>query len=158
MNLKTVHPSVPRMWLEFLGSQPPSRELDLPFSSWHFCDNEHDADECAELTKNGRKCATAPSLWALHHTGEQLPRVGDLHVITNWAGIAQCVIQITSVEIVPLDAINESHALAEGEGDCSLAWWRKVHWDYYHRELEGTGYVPQLTMPIVFQRFKCVFR
>lgn len=158
MNLRTVHPSVTRMWRQFAGCQTSPSEFDRPYSSWHFCDNEHDADECARLAATGQKRATAPSLWGLQHAGEQFPNVGDLHVITNWAGIAQCVIQITDVEIVPLNAINESHARAEGEGDCSLAWWYKAHWDYYHRELAGSSYRPEPDMPIVFQRFECVFR
>lgn len=141
-----------------MGCQTEPGELDRPYSSWHFCDNERDADECAELAANGHKRATAPSLWGLLHAGEPLPRVGDLHVITNWAGVARCIIRITDFEILPLNLIDESHARAEGEGDGSLAWWRKAHWDYYQRELEGSGYQPQADMPIVFQRFECVFR
>lgn len=145
------------MWDAFLADAVPPHHLGQAVSSWHFCDNPHDADECARLVASGRKRATAPSLWSFDSQGEPLPRAGDLHVVTNWAGVAQCIIRVTGVEIVPFHAITQEHAQAEGEGDGSLAWWREAHWAYYHRELHGTAFQPRPDMPIVFERFECVF-
>ncbi|MFC0253466.1 ASCH domain-containing protein [Massilia consociata] len=146
------------MWREFRTSRIAGGRPDRPISSWHFCDNKQDADECARLVVSGRKRATAPSLWSFERDGEALPQPGDLHVITDWEGIAQCIIRITGVEIIPLDRITEEHARREGEGDGSLAWWHRAHWAYYHRELLNSAYEPQPDMPIVFQRFECVYR
>lgn len=152
-----MHPTVDAMWHPFLAhAGVPERDAPA-ISYWHFCDNEHDADECARLVLSGRKRATAPSLWSFEASNEPLPHVGDLHVITDWAGVAQCIIRISRVELVPLDGITQEHAAAEGEGDGSLAWWRTAHWAYYHRELEGSGHVPKQDMPIVFQWFECVY-
>ena len=152
-----MHPSVAIMWREYMALRALEGEEEPAFSHWHFCDNERDADECARLVVSGAKRATAPSLWSIESQGEPIPRAGDLHVVTNWAGQAQCIIRITVVEVVPLDRISEEHARAEGEGDGSLAWWHDAHWSYYHRELEGSGYAPQPDMPIVFQWFDCVY-
>ena len=82
---------------------------------------------------------------------------GDLHVVTNWAGEAQCVIRTTEVKVMPFDAVTDEHAAAEGEGDLTLEWWRRIHWAYYERELQGTGYVPRLHMPIVCESFECLY-
>ncbi|MFP7723652.1 ASCH domain-containing protein [Lysobacter sp. A3-1-A15] len=144
------------MWREFQALAPSTAGPEPAISSWHFCDNPHDADECARLTLAGRKRATAPSRWSFEHAGEPLPRVGDLHVVTNWAGEAQCIIRITAVEIVPFDGVTADHARAEGEGDGTLAWWREAHWAYYQRELAGSGHPPRPDMPIVFEWFECV--
>lgn len=152
-----MHPSVRIMWQEFLALQEPPSEEAPACSHWHFCDNQPDADECARLVVRGEKRASSPSLWSFESRQEPLPQAGDLHVITNWAGEAQCVIRITGVEVVAFDEITEEHARAEGEGDGSLAWWRSVHWPYYRRELEGSGYSPAPNMPIVFERFECVY-
>lgn len=152
-----MHPSVATMWLKFIGSGVLPKDHEQAISSWHFCDNQQDADECARLVVSGRKRATAPSLWELKHRREPLPRVGDLHVITDWNGNAQCIIRVTGVEVVPLHGITEQHARAEGEGDGSLAWWHKAHWTYYQREPEGSRFQPQPDMPIIFQRFECVY-
>lgn len=152
-----MHPSVETMWQEGMARGVLPGAPDQEISAWHFCDNQADANECARLVLSGQKRATAPSLWSFESRGEPLPRVGDLHVITDWAGEAQCIIRITGVELVPLDRITEEHARAEGEGDGTLAWWHDAHWAYYHRELEGSGHQPRPDMPIVFERFECVY-
>ena len=130
----------------------------IELSSWHFCDNENDANECADLVMNGIKVATSPSLWWYQASNEPLPRVGDLNIVTNWVGEAQCIIETTNVSRIPFNEITEEYAELEGEGDKSLAHWKRVHWDYYHRELQGSTYTPSETMPIVCETFKVVFK
>lgn len=152
-----MHESVLRMWYAYLARLGHAPEtLTPPRSFWHFCDNEQDADACAELVLRGKKTATAPSVWGLEARNEPLPEVGDLHVVTNWAGEAVCVIRTTSVEVVSFREVGPEHAAAEGEGDGSLAFWRRVHWDYYQRELEGTPFVAHEEMPVVCERFEVV--
>lgn len=143
------------MWADYLA-QHPQGPIDVP-PAWHFCSSEADANECARLVLAGKKRATSPSLWSFESTNEVLPQVGDLNIVTDWGGKAVCIIRTIKVQILPLNEITESHAKIEGEGDCSLAWWHKEHWDYYHRELQGTGRAPRPDMPIVFQEFECVF-
>lgn len=153
-----MHSSVEGMWRSYhlLMGHALEEPLAAP-SSWHFCDNEQDANTCAALVLQGQKRATSPSLWYFESRGEPLPKAGDLHVITNWIGEAQCIIRTTHVEIVPLNEISEAHAAAEGEGDSTLEWWHRVHWEYYHRELEGTGFRPRQDMPIVCEYFERVY-
>ena len=153
-----MHPSVTEMWAAFLSTRPDDAALAArPISAWHFCDTPEDADLCAALVRDGRKCATSPSAWGFTARGEPLPQVGDFHVVTDWSGVAQCVIQTTAVEIVPFDRVTSAHAAAEGEGDGSLDHWRRTHRAYYERELAGTGFAPRDDMPIVRERFTVVY-
>lgn len=154
---KEQHPSVRRLWAAYCASVDEGAAADTPPEAWHFCDNAAEADECAALAKAGLKRATAPSLWWFEHTGTLLPQPGDLYVVTDWAGEGQCVIQTTRVEVVPFDEVSAAHACREGEGDRTLAHWRRVHWAYYHRELEGIGRAPQEDMLIVCEQFECVY-
>ncbi len=131
----------------------PAKEL----SSWHFCDNEIDANECASLVLNNIKTATSPSLWWHQAHAEPIPQVGDLNIVTNWQGEAQCIIETTHVSVVAFDQISAEYAALEGEGDKSLAYWQRVHWQYYHRELAGTDFSPREDMPIICMMFKVVF-
>ena len=150
--------SVHAMWhayLETLGDAPAATSRVL--SSWHFCDHEADANECVTLVLRGIKRATSPSLWWFDHTATPLPQVGDLHVVTNWDGEAQCVIRTERVGIVPFNEVSSDYALIEGEGDGSLEYWRRVHWEYYLRELDGSPYVPSGDMPIVCEQFTVVY-
>ena len=45
----------------------------------------------------------------------------------------------------------------EGEGDGSLAYWRKVHWEFFTRELSPFGRTPEKSMPVVCERFNVVY-
>src|SRR5688572_14083204 len=140
-----MHPSVQQLWADYLTSTGKPG-LPLP-AAWHFCDNEVDANACAALVLAGMKRATAPSLWFFTSRGLPPPSVGDLDIVTNWNGIAQCIIQTTAVRIVRFADVTGDHARLEGEGDGSLEFWRAANWAYYERELKGTGYAPAEDMP-----------
>lgn len=154
-----MHDSVKRMYQDFLAaeSQVTQVSTEMNVSAWHFCDNESDADMCAQLVLLGKKQATAPSVWELQDAGMKMPEVGDVHVVTNWAGVAQCMIRTTSVEVLPFKDITPEHAALEGEGDGSLDYWRRVHRAYYQRVLEGSGRSVSDGMPVVFERFEVVY-
>nr|WP_313884869.1 ASCH domain-containing protein [uncultured Allomuricauda sp.] len=45
----------------------------------------------------------------------------------------------------------------EGEGDKSLAYWKKVHWAYYTRELATFHRQPRESMIVVFEQFEKLY-
>ena len=153
-----MHPSVKKMSGEY-RTMLEKNELKAgrTIPAWHFCDNQTDADECAELVLSGKKRASAPSLWELALNNEKIPEVGDINLVTNWEGIAQCIIRTVAVDIVPFNRVTPKHAALEGEGDGTLTYWRKVHQKYYERILEGSEYEFQKDMPVVCEQFKVVF-
>lgn len=149
------HPSVRKICADYFDRiNQPVRYLD----SWHFCDNEKDANECLSLVLAGIKKATTPSLWWYQANELALPQVGDLNVVTDWNGVASCLIKTVSVKVVPFNNIDAAYALLEGEGDRSLEYWQRVHWDYYHRELADTDYTPDKKMPLVCEEFEVVHK
>ena len=152
------HPSVVEMWWQYLRAleQDPDHSNER-YSAWYFADNEKDADELAALVMDGRKRATAASVWEIEARGEPMPRAGDLSVVTNWAGEARCIIRTTRVAIVPYEEVSAEFAAIEGEGDGSLEYWRSVHWPYYERVLGAFGRAPERRMPIACEQFEVVF-
>lgn len=153
----TEDPTVEALWAAFLAARPDLVSLAATYSSWHFCDNQADADELVALVCAGVKRATAGALWSYELEGEPLPRVGDFSVITDWVGEARCVIQTTSVEVVPFAAVSSEFAAIEGEGDASLAYWRQAHEAAFTRELAGHGLELSEEMPVVCECFEVVF-
>jgi len=144
-------------WRSFLKSMPKGSELPTVYQSWHFCDNEKDANELAELVLAGTKTATCSLVWGYEAENENLPEVGDFSVITNWEGTPQCIIETIEVRIKPFNEVDDSLAFDEGEGDRSLAYWRNVHWDCFTRECSTIGRKPTKTMPLLCERFQLVF-
>ncbi|MCV2886332.1 ASCH domain-containing protein [Aestuariibacter sp. AA17] len=148
-----MHPTINQLCQAYFNA---SQQAPFSIPYWHFCDNQADADDCARLVVEGVKRATSPSLWWHEAHNEPIAKAGDLHVVTNWQGEAQCIIQTTRVAIVPFNQITAEYAALEGEGDKSLAYWKQVHWAYYQRELAETGFTPTLEMPIVCTEFNVV--
>ena len=81
--------------------------------------------------------------------GELLPNLGEISIITNWTGKPICIIKTVDVKIVPFLEVTREHAFREGEGDRSLTYWRKVHWEVFSRECTKIGKKPQKDMPLV---------
>lgn len=145
------------LWGDYLDKHLEHAFVDTP-QVVHFCNNAQDANECAELVKKGIKRATSLSLLGIQYRKEALPKIGDFIVVTDWEGKAQCIVRTTKVTLKPFFAINTEYAQREGEGDKSLAYWKKVHWEYYTKELEPFGRVPRESMIVVCQEFEMVFR
>jgi len=153
-----MHPSVNTLWRAYLQSIGETvATTDKTFAAWSFGDTDELADDLLGLVLDGTKRATTPSVWELEARGEPMPQPGDLHVITDSAGVAQCVLQTVRVTVTPFNKVDAAHARIEGEGDGSLACWRRTHWAYYERVLAGTDYTPQPDMPVVCEQFEVVF-
>ncbi|MEZ5246092.1 MAG: ASCH domain-containing protein [Acidimicrobiales bacterium] len=148
---------VARFWAEFLTQTGRPDHTPL-YDSFHFDDNETDADELAELVLSGTKGATASLKWEYEGDATRAPMPGDLSIVTNWAGSPLCVIETTEVEITAFDEVTEEFAAAEGEGDRSLRHWRAVHERCFGRVCERLGREPSAEMEVVCERFRVVFR
>ena len=150
--------SIKQMWGNYLLSIGESPDTtDKNYSAWHFDNNERDANELAELVLEGTKRATA-SLYDSYKNGEEIPKVGDLSIITNWSGIAKCIIMSTSIEVVPYKDVDEEFAATEGEGDKSLEYWKKVHRKFFTEELTEIGGEFSEEIPVVCEKFEVVFK
>ncbi|CEO40951.1 ASCH domain-containing protein [Photobacterium kishitanii] len=127
------------------------------FSSGYFCADEHNANLCAELILIGQKVATC-SLNVWYESGEeQMPAIGHLQVVVDWNGKPICIIETDSVEMCKYSDVTAEFAYAEGEGDRSLEWWQKTHWDYFAKECEELSIRPNESMMLVLERFHVVY-
>lgn len=145
-------------WQAYLDSLPSN--ADKPQSmpdAWHFCNDEESANHLAKLTLSSTKRATAGALWSYEDEGEAIPQPGDLSIIINWQQEPVCIIESTQVDITPFSEVSEEFARVEGEGDRSLAYWKKVHWEFFSEEMETLGRKAVETMPVVCERFRVIY-
>ena len=126
------------------------------YEAFAFGDSDALADALAQLVLAGRKRATAGLLWAFEAEGKRLPRAGDLSIVTSWGGQPLCVIETLQVDVLPFDQVDAEFAATEGEGDGSLAYWRRAHAEYFARECARLRRTPSDTMPVVCERFALV--
>jgi uncharacterized protein YhfF len=62
-----------------------------------------------------------------------------------------CAVKLTEVKQVPFDLVTEEHAFAEGEGDRTLASWRKEQQRFFE---EYDMFAPD--MPLLLMKFTLV--
>ena len=72
-------------------------------------------------------------------------------------GEAVCITRTTKVSITPFEEVSSLHAYKEGEGDKSLRYWRKVHKEFFIKEMKGSGKEFNHTMNVVCEEFEVVF-
>lgn len=120
---------------------------------WHFEITEGAANYLLGLVLEGKKRATASSLWAYEIEGEEIPKAGQKSVITYWDGTPGCVIQTTNVRILPYRDITFEIAVLEGEDD-TLESWQKNHIEFFTEEGKEIGYEFNEDMPVIFEEFE----
>lgn len=140
------------MWHAFCTADPTL--ANAPHEAWAFgCE----PDLLAKLVLHGQKTATTSSypLYALEN--EPLPQVGEYNIILDGNDEAVCITKTTKVYRTLFKNVSARHAYLEGEGDRSLAYWRKVHQDFFTAELAEVklDFTPELE--VVCEEFEVVF-
>jgi uncharacterized protein YhfF len=114
--------------------------------TFSFGDNPQLADELADLVLAGRKTATC---WAASQG--LLTEVGKRMVVLDGAGRPRAVIETVELVQTGFAEVDASFAHDEGEGDRTLAHWRRAHERYFSRLGQFTP-----DMPLWCERFRVV--
>ncbi|SDH78234.1 Uncharacterized protein YhfF [Bradyrhizobium sp. Rc2d] len=104
----------------------PERYRNL--RTFAFGDSPALADELIELVIKGIKTATCST--------EDEPNTstpGERWVVLDGRGEARCVIESIDVTYRRFNEVDAAFAYDEGEGDRSLAYWRRAHQAYFGR-------------------------
>ena len=128
----------------------------LPFEVFYFSDNVESADYLANSTLAGFKAGTASLYWDIEFGNSELPKVGDLSMVTFANGEPACVIETLSIEIVPFEEVNEEFAALEDAVNPSLNDWREFHWREFSERGKSLGKTPNASMPVVCEKFKVI--
>ena len=124
--------------------------------AWAFGATPEQADELLELVLAGTKTATASALWDYEAEGEDLPTEGTLGIVTDGEGRPRALVVTSRVRTVPFDEVDAEHATAEGEGDRSLEFWRRVHEDFFTQHAShDRGFATD--MPVVLEELRVLY-
>jgi uncharacterized protein YhfF len=110
--------------------------------------------ELLDLIKSGRKRAGTGLLWAYEHDHEPIATTGDIEIVVDHHNQPALITRIVSSEVVAFHEVGAEYAAIEGEGDGSLEYWRKGHWNFFSRECRRIGREPIETMPVVCNVFE----
>jgi uncharacterized protein YhfF len=116
-------------------------DLDTP-NAWACGGTADQADELLGLVLSGTKTATSSLLWSYEAEDEPLPAVGEVSIVCDGQGRPRALLRLTDVTVTDLDDVSERHAFAEGEGDRTLAYWRRAHEDFFRSHLPAGANSP----------------
>lgn len=154
---QAIPPHLLPFWNAFAEAAGGADEARF-YEAFCFGDSEALANELATLVLQGIKRATTGSVWSFEAEGKQLPKPGDLSIVTTWSGEPQCVIETLAVEIVPFNQVTAEFAAVEGEGDGSLSYWQRGHRLYFTRECARAGREFTEDMRVACERFQVLYR
>ncbi len=141
------------IWDRYRRGNPRAESYD----AWMFCGGGEAANELADLVTKGVKTATASVYQIYQIENAPIPSVGDLNIILRADGVAVCIIRITEVVVSRFCDVTAEHAYNEGEGDRSLEQWKRVHKEFFTKELEEHGLLFDETVPVVCETFAVEF-
>lgn len=139
------------MWEEF----QQATGIKAEYEAWQFGGDNPNA--LAKLVLEGVKQGTSSAYVMYQYEQADLPSVNDYSVILNQQNEAVCIIKNTKVSALKYKDISEYHAFKEGEGDKTLAYWRKVHLPFFKQELAKIGVNFDEEMLVVYEEFEKVF-
>ncbi len=114
-------------------------------------------DELLELTLKGIKTATCS--WYESHLVENvpIPQKGERSYIMDSKDNPRCIIELTSVEVMPFLDVSEEFAYLEGEGDRSYEYWRAAHEKFFSEYGKTIGLEwDSKTAKVVCEKFRVV--
>lgn len=151
-----MNAAVRKYWDEFCKDHP-SVDASTPFQTWHFGIGREDAAELVTFVLAGRKIATAALPCEFEAKPEYAPIIGGYSVVTDFDGDPKCVIRTTEIRVIPFNEVDADFAFDEGEGDQSVEFWRRVHWDYFTRRCADLGTEMTAEMPVICERFELLY-
>ena len=148
--------NIESFWNRFLISTKLPKTTTY-LESFYFDTSKESADHLCDLVLKGIKKATASSLYHYEATGEEMPKVGDYSIVTNFDGEPFAVIKTTKITIIPYKDLTFDIVKREGE-DESLESWQEKHTKFYEFDAKQSGYIFDENMPVVFEDFEVVYQ
>ncbi len=154
MNLK---PTELAFWQRYVDSAGGKEEFEDAFVSSGYAGNPQITDELLALYLSGKKTAGSSLVEDFLSAGDPLPQVGSFWIYLNGKGEPSCILKTEKIVIHKFKDVPASIAAAEGEGDLSIGYWRKVHTELYTPFLKAWGISDLNDATVITEFFKIVF-
>jgi len=145
-------------WKKYLNTLPENERPMHPRVEASPAGNKEITDELLKLYLDGKKYAGSSIVEDFLSAGDPLPQVGNYWIFLNSKDEPRCILRTERVvqnkfKDVPLDIV-----IAEGEGDLSLEYWKKVHKELYLPFLMSWGVREMDEATVITEFFKIVYR
>lgn len=125
--MKHLKPQERSYWSSYLETLPDDKKPMNAFVTAGHAGTPQITDELLALYLAGKKTAGSSVLEDYIAAGDQPPAVGNFWIFLNSSNQPSCILRTEKVVTHAFKDVPSDIAVAEGEGDLSLDYWRKVH-------------------------------
>lgn len=145
-------------WERYLGTLSQEDRPNNPIVEANFAGSKEITDDLLELYLCGRKTAGSSIVEDYESSGDSLPKVGNYWIYLNSKDEPSCILRTEKVVQNNFNDVPLEIAVAEGEGDLSLEYWRRVHKEIYSPHLSDWDLSNIEEATVVTEFFKLVFK
>ncbi|WP_127716862.1 ASCH domain-containing protein [Halobacteriovorax sp. HLS] len=140
-------------YLDTIGSPLGDAHVEISIAG-----NIEIADELLNLFLQGKKTAGSGLVKDFILAEDDLPKVGNYWMILDSKEVPRCIVKTVKVERNLFKDISCEIAKAEGEGDLSVEYWKKVHRSFFTPYLEQWGITNLDEEEVVTEFFELVYK
>ena len=144
-------------WKKYLKETAQSEENAVYSGELVFEDTGFTGQSQLSLVLSGAKTATFTPLDTIEINRELLPVAGEVYVVLDSNEEPACIIELTDVNVVPLNEIPWDLAARDGENE-NLEEWRDKMREFLEDEADLCGFTPREDSKIVCEIFHVVYR
>lgn len=145
-------------WESYLRSIPEQDRPIHPRVIAGHAGNAQITDELLQLYFEGKKWAGSSLVEDFESAGDPLPAVGDYWIVLDSQSQPRCILRTDRVVISKFKDLPEEIAIAEGEGDLSVEYWKRVHGQMYLPHLEKWGVKDLNEARVITEFFTLVYQ
>lgn len=145
-------------WNRFISTLPRDSRPIQPNISASVAGNNEITDELLNLYLCGKKIAGSSIVEDFLSAGDELPKIGNYWILLNSKQEPSCILKTIDIKLHKFNEVTVEIAIAEGEGDLSLEYWRKVHADLYTPFLNAWGLKRIEDATVITEFFSIVYR
>jgi uncharacterized protein YhfF len=119
--------------------------------------NSETSNRICDYVLVGEKVGTFSTPWLHKAHPSMKPDIGEYVLLHNYDGVPKALLQTRALKLLPFKRIDGTHTAIDGPGVRDLEAWRKVHIGYWNGLLEPLGKKVVDEMPVIVERFRCVY-
>lgn len=156
--MKPLNPQELAYWNRYLATLPEAQRKKEYAVEANIAGNLEIADQLLALYLKGKKTAASSLLQDYLTVGDPLPEPGRYWIVLDSKLEPRCIVKTLRTETHKFRDIPEYVAKGEGEGDLSLAYWRKAHIWFFTPFLKEWGVEDLEEADVIVEFFELVYK
>jgi uncharacterized protein YhfF len=156
--MNSLKPKEQAYWEDYLLTLSDDQRPTNAFISAGYAGTPEITDSLLGLYLSGRKIAGSSIVEDFLSAGDSLPQVGNYWIYLNGLGEPSCILRTEKVVLHKFKDVSVEIAIAEGEGDLTLEYWKNVHSDLYSPFLRSWGIREINEATVITEFFKIVHK